>query len=954
LNHETPQEIRDNIYLPLQVFLCPPVSFHLPNYIVGGVNTRVKIPVLTATAIMFLALLLFASSIMIQLTSASTTPWPNWRNHSGNTASTNVGPTANLTLWTTAMNGSSFAPVANWGKVFLVHYPAYVTAYDAATGIKIWEVDESGQAPAAPATGTASDGTNIVLTENFGAYVTAYRADDGALMWRISPPKMGWGLGAPIIHNGVAYVEDFKIYGNGHVYAINITTGTVIWTYTFSTIGGRPIWGGSLTPCINALDGIVYATGYGKSGAPGDKYSTVLAAINMSTGAELWVRLLNSSDISTHCSPVYSAANGYVYAGDNSGNATCWNAVTGTLVWSGYYGHGLTAAGLARGISPMALDESENMLLFTSGNHTLWSLNALTGAVNWAVPCNSTLTGGPIVAVGTRTVYLATGGTYSAEGPEEVRCYNITTGALIWSYKTGAQNKVEGLCSPALADQHLFFVSGNISAAYGWSNTTCNLICFGLNDITLTGITLSKNFAYQNETIDIDVTVRNNGAYSENFTVTCYVNLTAYLNGTTVEAQNMTAIGAQSVTLAAGTSTIITFPLNCVSYALGYYTVSANASTVPGETHTEDNSYTDGTIVVALTPFHDVTISSVTPSRNIIGQGYSLTVNVTAANLGTYDENFTVTCYANSTLVGAQDATLTQGTSTTITFIWNTTGYALGYYTVSANASVVPGETHTEDNAYVNGAVKVTTHNVTATDITSYSYISTETDNATHSYSYHITAINVTVENSGLENETFNVYAISSGTWNATVANVFLAPGTSTTIQFIWDTRNTPPGTYTVTGHAGAAADQGVNPEESSITDNSKTIAITIDPTYTLTVRVMNNTGTIIYGANVTVDSSWSLTNLTGYAVFPYLPQANYNVSAFYSEIGQTSQTVSLTQDKTITLTITPPSTPPSTETPWLLIVAVIVVAAVIAICVGVALHIMKKPKQTAPTTPKT
>jgi hypothetical protein len=72
--------------------------------------------------------------------------WPNWRNDASNTAAYPLlGPAINETLWTTAMNGSSFAPVANWGKVFLVHYPAYVTAYDAATGIKIWEVDESGQ-----------------------------------------------------------------------------------------------------------------------------------------------------------------------------------------------------------------------------------------------------------------------------------------------------------------------------------------------------------------------------------------------------------------------------------------------------------------------------------------------------------------------------------------------------------------------------------------------------------------------------------------------------------------------------------------------------------------------------------------------------------------------------------------------------------------------------------------
>jgi len=51
---------------------------------------------------------------------------------------------------------------------------------------------------------------------------------------------------------------------------------------------------------------------------------------------------------------------------------------------------------------------------------------------------------------------------------------------------------------------------------------------------------------------------------------------------------------------------------------------------------------------------------------------------------------------------------LPNGTSTTLTFAWNTTGLAYGNYTISAAADTVPGETDTADNTLTNGDVMVT------------------------------------------------------------------------------------------------------------------------------------------------------------------------------------------------------------------------------------------------------
>jgi len=49
-------------------------------------------------------------------------------------------------------------------------------------------------------------------------------------------------------------------------------------------------------------------------------------------------------------------------------------------------------------------------------------------------------------------------------------------------------------------------------------------------------------------------------------------------------------------------------------------------------------------------------------------------------------------------IIRTQTVTLESGASTTITFTWNTTGFAKGNYTISAYAWPVPGETDTEDN----------------------------------------------------------------------------------------------------------------------------------------------------------------------------------------------------------------------------------------------------------------
>jgi hypothetical protein len=98
----------------------------------------------------------------------------------------------------------------------------------------------------------------------------------------------------------------------------------------------------------------------------------------------------------------------------------------------------------------------------------------------------------------------------------------------------------------------------------------------------------SKNLIPQgyNITVRINMTVINYGAQTETF------NLTFKLNATVHE---------QLLTLPRRNSTTMTFTWNAQSWAKGNYTlITANASAVPGETDTSDNTLAGVWVVVTI------------------------------------------------------------------------------------------------------------------------------------------------------------------------------------------------------------------------------------------------------------------------------------------------------------------------------------------------------------------
>ena len=115
----------------------------------------------------------------------------------------------------------------------------------------------------------------------------------------------------------------------------------------------------------------------------------------------------------------------------------------------------------------------------------------------------------------------------------------------------------------------------------------------GVHDVAVTNVKTSKDGCKpmptvgDNSFVKVNVTVLNEGNFTETFNVTLY--------------SNSTVVGTQTVSgLAAGAQTVLTYSWNVTGWAHGNYTLSAYAAPVLGEINVADNTYTDGVIKVVI------------------------------------------------------------------------------------------------------------------------------------------------------------------------------------------------------------------------------------------------------------------------------------------------------------------------------------------------------------------
>ena len=311
---------------------------------------------------------------------------------------------------------------------------------------------------------------------------------------------------------------------------------------------------------------------------------------------------------------------GLVYVGSNDDNVYCLNATTGTLVWS------YTTGNLVYS-SPAVVG---GFVYVGSGDDNVYCLNAATGTLVWSYQTGSYVYSSPAVVNGVVYVGSGDGKVYALGAPAIARIVTSVKGksAIIESNVT---------ITNALVTKNTlhFYASGPTPLAHtGWITVTFPMVnttqikvfidgnqltpppfpiittngtdyfiyfVFGLSthdiaiqfgpvdDVAVTNVASSKTMVVEGDSISVNVTVKNEGTYTETFNVTLYGKM---LYGNAWPTYTFTG-----VTLAPGSTTTLTVELG---FSRGFYTLSAYAWPVLGEIHTSDNTYVDShTILVA-------------------------------------------------------------------------------------------------------------------------------------------------------------------------------------------------------------------------------------------------------------------------------------------------------------------------------------------------------------------
>lgn len=108
-----------------------------------------------------------------------------------------------------------------------------------------------------------------------------------------------------------------------------------------------------------------------------------------------------------------------------------------------------------------------------------------------------------------------------------------------------------------------------------------------LHDVAITDVTSSKTIVGQGFEMNVNVTVENQGNFTETF------NITGYANTTIIQTQIIT-------NLVSAESRSISFTWNTTGVAFGDYTIRAVADIVSFETETGDNTLSNGVVVVTI------------------------------------------------------------------------------------------------------------------------------------------------------------------------------------------------------------------------------------------------------------------------------------------------------------------------------------------------------------------
>lgn len=631
-------------------------------------------------------------------------------------------------LWRFSTGGTiSSSPCVMENKVVFGSNDFKIYCLDATTGDHLWNFSTLGEVWSSPA---IVDGK--VIFGSLDAKVYALNLTNGTLIWSTTTDSS---------INGSPSIADNKVFmcSSKRVYCLDATNGHLIWSYTT---------GGTInsSPAITNDNVFIGCNDY------------KMYCINAVDGQLKWT--FTTGDI-IYSSP--AVADGKVFFGSNDQKVYCLSTSTGTLIWS--YNTGGKIKTSSPGIAQRLVYIATNYYPPFSGK--LFAFGRLTNTP--PVATNLTITPpSPVTTdnlIGSYQYYDDDG---DPEDGTEIRWYK--NGTLQPEYNDtleisfGSTTKGEKWNFTAKPKDGIDFGDPQISSVVTIQNTPPSIeqVIITPNP-AYTNDTLianpngwldidgdSEGYSYQWQKYDDVVGWQNvTGATNENLSHDHFVKTDSIkILCIPYDGENYGDAKEDTIVISNAPPVINSYyPLVDPTIAEGEsqefnvtkFDVDADSLTVAwwkNQSHTGETSdfylftadYESAgiynvTVIVSdslsqvshhwwlavIDLEHDVAITNITLFRNIVGEGTTLSFNIKITNQGELTEIFNITAYANTTTIATvTNATLTSGNSTTVTFMWNTTGVAKGNYIISAFATPVPGETDMTDNTLTDGIVIIT------------------------------------------------------------------------------------------------------------------------------------------------------------------------------------------------------------------------------------------------------
>lgn len=318
------------------------------------------------------------------------------------------------------------APVVS-GEVAVVVGPTEVFGIDVSTGQRLWSIPRTEGPSTPPAIATVRGAAVVLYTEGSSSSDSRLQAVDLATQKPVWKAPLALGAQS---HSGVTVDGDTVFVGDdvGHVYAVDIASGSVRWTATLvdgvqgplAVAGGRlfVVPQGRLSLHATASPSpSVAPTPSPSTSAIGDANRLTLVALSESTGQQSWVSPLPVGTFFTSL-PLPAGQDVYVAVSDGglSGQMIAVGAESGVQRWA------------RRGIGPVWQTSTPTVagggLYFADARGGLWKLDPSNGDREFDFQFNQTIRRSSPVVVGNAVLI--------GLGDGRLAAVDASTGHQIW------------------------------------------------------------------------------------------------------------------------------------------------------------------------------------------------------------------------------------------------------------------------------------------------------------------------------------------------------------------------------------------------------------------------------------------------------------------------------------------------------------------------------------------